>query len=136
MKILILSCNTGGGHNSCGKYIKEEFELNNIECDFKNYFEIVHLSKKDFSNNIYVKTLGKNGGVFKYIYKMGEVYDKTKLVSPVYLINKIQSLRLYDYIKQNHYDLIICSHLYPALALTAINKRHKVDFIFVDTDYA
>ena len=60
---------------------------------FKNYFEIVHLSKKDFSNNIYVKTLGKNGGVFKYIYKMGEVYDKTKLVSPVYLINKIQSLR-------------------------------------------
>lgn len=52
MKILILSCNTGGGHNSCGKYIKEEFELNNIECDFKNYFEIVHLSKKDFSNNI------------------------------------------------------------------------------------
>ena len=23
MKILILSCNTGGGHNSCGKYIKE-----------------------------------------------------------------------------------------------------------------
>ena len=26
MKILILSCNTGGGHNSCGKYIKEEFE--------------------------------------------------------------------------------------------------------------
>ena len=42
MKILILSCNTGGGHNSCGKYIKEEIELNNIESEFKNTNEIVN----------------------------------------------------------------------------------------------
>ena len=34
MKVLVLSCNTGGGHNSCGKYICEELESNNIECDF------------------------------------------------------------------------------------------------------
>ncbi len=135
MKVLILSCNTGGGHNSCGRYIKEELDSNNIECDFKNYFEIVNLSKKDYSEKIYLKTLGKNGGIFKYAYKFADVYNKTKIISPVYLINKIQSHRLYNYIKQNHYDLILCPHLFPAMALTAINKRHKVNFIFVDTDY-
>ena len=135
MKVLVLSCNTGGGHNSCGKYIKEEFDLNNIECDFKNYFEIVNLSKKDFSSGIYIKSLGKNGGVFKYVYKIGESYDKTNIASPVYLFNGMKSYRLYKYIKENNYDLIICSHLFPALALTAINKKHKINFIFVDTDY-
>ena len=25
MKILILSCSTGGGHNACGRYIEKEF---------------------------------------------------------------------------------------------------------------
>ena len=26
MKVLILSCSTGGGHNSCGRYIEEELK--------------------------------------------------------------------------------------------------------------
>lgn len=26
MKILILSCSTGGGHNACGHYIEREFK--------------------------------------------------------------------------------------------------------------
>ena len=135
MKVLVLSCNTGGGHNSCGKYIREELILNKIECDFKNYFEIVNLSKTDFTNKLYVKSIGKNGGLFKYVYQIGDAYDKTKIVSPVYLVNKMFSNRLYNYIKKNNYDLVICPHLFPALALTAINKRHRVNFIFVDTDY-
>ena len=48
MKVLVLSCSTGGGHNSCGKYITEEFKLNNIECDFIDYFSILgnKLSKR------------------------------------------------------------------------------------------
>ena len=135
MKVLVLSCNTGGGHNSCGKYICEELKANSIESDFKNYFEIVHLSKKDFSNKIYVKSIGKKGGLFKYIYRIGDAYDKTKILSPVYLVNKMFSNRLYNFIKNNKYDLVICPHLFPAQALTAINKKHKVNFIFVDTDY-
>ena len=128
MKVLILSCNTGGGHNSCAKYIQEEFRLNNIECDFKNYFEIVNLSKRDFSNQIYVKSLGRKGGLFSYVYK-------TNLSSPVYLVNKLYSGRLYRFIKKNNYDLVICPHLFPAQALTAINKHHRIPFLFVDTDY-
>ena len=33
MKVLILSCSTGGGHNSCARYIEEELKANNqVEC--------------------------------------------------------------------------------------------------------
>ncbi len=135
MKVLVLSCNTGGGHNSCGRYIQDELRLNNIECDFKNYFEIVNISKKDFSNKLYVKSIGKEGGLFKYVYQIGDAYDKTKIISPVYLVNKMFSNRLYNFIKKNNYDLVLCPHLFPALALTAINKRHRVNFMFIDTDY-
>ena len=36
MKILILSCNTGEGHNSAAKAIREYFLSNNDECDIKD----------------------------------------------------------------------------------------------------
>lgn len=44
MKVLILSCSTGGGHNSCARYIEEELKENNINCEFKNFYDIVNTS--------------------------------------------------------------------------------------------
>ena len=41
MKVLVLSCSTGGGHNSCARYIKEEFDSFNIECDFYDFFDLI-----------------------------------------------------------------------------------------------
>jgi len=135
MKVLILSCNTGGGHNSCGRYIQEELITNNIDSSFLNYFEIVNKTQKDYSNRVYTKSLGKKGGIFKYIYKVGEAYNKTSITSPIYVINKQLSKKLYKFIKDNNYDLVICPHLFPAQALTEIKKHHDINFIFVDTDY-
>lgn len=138
MKVLILSCSTGGGHNSCGKYIEEELNSNNIDCSFMDFFDIVNEKAKDLSSKIYLKSLGKDGKIFKNIYKMGELYSKTKIKSPVYLINKIHKKKLYDYIKDNNFNLVITTHLFPALCLTNINndeKFKKVIFLFVATDY-
>ena len=36
MKVLILSCNTGGGHNTAAKAIKEVFDSYNDECEIKD----------------------------------------------------------------------------------------------------
>ena len=41
MKVLVLSCSTGGGHNACAKYIVEEFKSSNIECEYVNYLELI-----------------------------------------------------------------------------------------------
>ena len=138
MKVLILSCSTGGGHNSCGRYIEEELKSNNISCCFMDFFDIVNEKAKDLSSKIYLKSLGKDGKIFKNIYKMGELYSRTKIKSPVYLINKIHKKKLYDYIKDNNFDLVITTHLFPALCLTNINNDEKikrVNFLFVATDY-
>ena len=83
MKILILSCSTGGGHNSCAKYIQEELKENNIPCEFKDFYNIVNANAKELSEKIYLSTLGGNGQVFKNIYKLGELYSKTKIKSPI-----------------------------------------------------
>ena len=138
MKVLILSCSTGGGHNSCANYIKEELILNNIECNFIDFFDIFGKNAKKMSSDIYLKTLGNNGKIFKNVYKAGEFVSKSKLQSPVYLFNKMFKKKLYEYIQKNNYTLVITTHLFPSLTLTAINndKKYKhIPFLFVATDY-
>ena len=46
--------------------------------------------------------------------------------------------KLYEYIQKNNYTLVITTHLFPSLTLTAINndKKYKhIPFLFVATDY-
>lgn len=132
MKILIISCSTGGGHNACAKYILEELKNNNIEAEFKDFYDIVNKKAKKLSEKLYLSTLNGNGKIFKVVYKLGELYSKTKLKSPVYSVNKLHKKKLYNYIIQNKIDLVITSHIFPALTLTAIKK---VPFLLVATDY-
>ena len=132
MKILIISCSTGGGHNACAKYILEELKNNNIEAEFKDFYDIVNKKAKKLSEKLYLSTLNGNGKIFKVVYKLGELYSKTKLKSPVYSVNKLHRKKLYNYIIQNKIDLVITTHIFPALTLTAIKK---VPFLLVATDY-
>ena len=132
MKILIISCSTGGGHNACAKYILEELKNNNIEAEFKDFYDIVNKKAKKLSEKLYLSTLNGNGKIFKVVYKLGELYSKTKLKSPVYSVNKLHKKKLYNYILQNKIDLVITTHIFPALTLTAIKK---VPFLLVATDY-
>ena len=138
MKVLVLSCSTGGGHNSCANYIKEELKQNGIKTVFKDFYDIVNSNAKEFASKLYLSAVGESGEVFKSLYKLGELYSKTKIQSPVYLVNKLHRKKLYDYIEKNHFNLVITTHLFPSLTLTAINKANypnKVHFITIATDY-
>ena len=74
MKVLILSCSTGGGHNSCARYIEEELKDNNIECEFKDFFDIVNTKAKDMSSKIYLKTLTPEFATFKFNKNFTKAY--------------------------------------------------------------
>lgn len=135
MRILILSCGTGGGHNSAAQAVKHALEERGIQADFMEYIDIVNEKIKDKVNNIYINSTKGNGQAFKAVYKLGELYNKTKLISPVYGVNRIHRNKLYEYIIKNKYDYVVVTHLFPAEALTAIRKEHDIHFIAVATDY-
>lgn len=134
-KVLILSCGTGGGHNSAAKAIKESLEEKGLDVDFVEYLDIVNPKTRKKVNNLYIKTTKGNGKIFKVVYKLGEMYQKTNLKSPVYALNFLNKKRLYQYIVENEYKYIITTHLFAAQALTAIKKEHDIKFIQVATDY-
>lgn len=135
MKVLILSCSTGGGHNAAAYAMKEQFDKRKIPCDVKEFLDIFNAKMADVVNKMYIKTTSDNGKYFKEVYKLGELYDKTPFTSPVYTVNSITKKKLYEYITNNEYDYVIATHLFPAQALTALNKKHKVKFTTIATDY-
>ena len=99
------------------------------------YLEIINSNLKDKVNEIYLKSTNNEGKSFKVAYKLGEIYQKTNIKSPVYGLNQLNKNKLYDYIKRNGYEYIITTHLFAAQALTAIKKEHRINFTAVATDY-
>lgn len=135
MKVLVLSCSTGGGHNACAHNIIYGLKEKGIEAVFQNYLELFDRKTQEIVEEFYYKSLIWNGRIFEGIYKLGELYNKTKLTSPVYLLNKRGKDKLDVLIREEGYDLCICTHLYPALALTELKKEKNISFLFVGTDY-
>lgn len=134
-KVLVLSCGTGGGHNSAARAIVDRLNKDNCKAVFSEYLDIVNPKMTNIINKIYIKSTIGNGRIFKKVYKLGEIYDEMKLKSPVYALNKLSKKKLYDYIMENGYDYVVTTHLFAAQALTAIKKGKNIHFIAIATDY-
>lgn len=134
-KVLILSCGTGGGHNSAAKAIQEALLNQGVQADFMEYLDIIDPKIKNKVNSLYLKSTIGEGQVFKQVYHLGELYEKTKLKSPVYGLNLFSKKKLYHYIMENKYDYVVTTHLFAAEALTALKKEHDIYFMAVATDY-
>ena len=137
MKILILSCNTGEGHNSSGKALQTALISRGVECDIE---DTLALRSKHFSKAISeLYELSIKTALFGWAYRLAERYStlQLKIKSPVYAFNWLYAKRLAELIDAGHYDGIICVHLFPAEAITRI-RRHwgqRIPTIFVMTDY-
>ena len=79
LKIVVFTCNTGGGHNSCAKYIAEEFNKSGITSDVVDYMSLASSKASVRAEKLYLASTKGNGKIFKAVYKLGEAYNKTGL---------------------------------------------------------
>lgn len=136
MKVLLLSCNTGEGHNSAARALKEQLEEYHITCDFVDALGLANKKVSKKITDLYVASTAGNPTVFKMMYKAGELYSKIKIKSPVYGMNKLCQKSLTKFITDGNYDVIIATHLFPAETLTAMKKTNpNLHFLAVATDY-
>ncbi len=71
MKILILSCNTGGGHNSAAKAIKEALEERHHICDIMDVLAFGSQTASDLVCDAYIEMVKNTPKLFGELYKMG-----------------------------------------------------------------
>lgn len=137
MNILILSCNTGEGHNSAGRAVYEKLTQEGISCSFKDTLAIGSERASRCVNSIYVGITTKSPNTFRLLYKAGDAVSRLKGKSPVYAANKLNAKGIYEYLVSHKIDAVITPHLFPAETLTGIRKRYGkfFKFIAVATDY-
>lgn len=140
MKFLVLSCNTGGGHNSAAKAVKEKMLSLGHECEIK---DALAFGSKMLSSGVctsYDKIVLHTPRTFGvgYRYSKSIVYKGGKRKSAVYAVNMTYSKKLYNFITQNKFDAVVCTHVFPAQAMTHIKHKYAltVPIYVVATDYS
>lgn len=137
MDAMILSCGTGGGHDSAAKAILEAMNIRGHKAEMLNPYTLKSDRLADVINNTYIATVRHTPRTFGAVYKIGDLYRKLPFHSPVYFANHRMNDVLQEYITQNCFDIAIMTHLFPAEILTNM-KPHEIavpKMIFVATDY-
>lgn len=142
MEALILSCSTGGGHNSAGKAIQKALDARGWHTTFLDPYSLRSQKMADRVGSAYVDLVRLSPQAFGMVYQIGQAYVKAEhalcLPNPVLAVQRKTAWVLYDYLQKQPVDLIICTHPYPGLMLTWLKQHGKSvpPSIMVATDYA
>lgn len=138
MRVLILSCNTGEGHNSCGKAIREAFQARGIDCEMEDALRFVSPFFSKTMSWGHIKIYRYAPKLFGLGYQFVEVhtgiFDEE---GGIYKMLASGTERLNQFIQTEGYDTIICPHVFSALMVTdvLIQYHPKLRTCFVATDY-
>lgn len=137
MKVLVLSCNTGEGHNAAGRAVCEKFRERGVCCEF---VDAMSFAGKNVSKNVtktYVFITTHVPRVFGALYKAGDFISSSKRKSPVYLANKAFKKKLERYLLEERFDAVVMPHLFPAETITSLRRENRVQLktVAVATDY-
>ena len=94
MKILILSCNTGEGHNSCAKALKKAMDRRGIACEIQDTLALISDTLSQRVSNAYIYST--RGSLFEMVYKLGGFVSNNtdSRQSLIYSANKLYAERL------------------------------------------
>lgn len=137
MEALILTCSTGGGHNSAAYAVKEELIRRGERVTLLNPYGLYSKKLEKGIDQSYVSLVQNLPHCFGALYKLGELYRKLPLPSPIYWLNGKMVWVMEGYLRKNHFDIIIMTHIFPAQILAQIKARgiELPKTVLIATDY-
>jgi len=127
MRALILSCNTGGGHNSAGSAILEALRARGHTGERVDFLSLAEDRVSQLVSGAYVGMARNLPAMFGVTYGMGRAVSSAEhllgLRSPVYLACSQVIPGLERYLAAQPWDVVVAPHLFPALALTEMHRR-------------
>lgn len=136
--VMILSCNMGQGHNSCACAIKEYFEEKGVRCDVVDSMSFISDGFSSFMTWGHSFMYRYIPGLFRWGYRFCEEHPGfLKKGSAAYRVLTRGAGRMRAGIQAGGYDTVICTHVFPAIALSLIMESDPlpVRTAFVATDY-
>ena len=139
MKVLILSSNNGGGHNAVAQALKECFEAHGAECDVRDCLSFLSENLSEAVSRSHDFIYRHAPKLFDRGYRRGEehaeIFKEKHRVRQMIELGK-QSLG--PFIRDEGFDIVICTHVFAAMMLTAAKAEYtlSVRTAIVETDYA
>jgi len=138
MKVLILSCNTGGGHNSCAQAIQEQFQNTGDICDVADAVGFCSKMLSNFMTWGHATMYRHFPGLFRFGYGFAEKHPGIlKDGTIVYKLLTGGAENLHFLLENEKYDTVVCTHVFSGVLLRETLRRHprKLKTAFVPTDY-
>lgn len=133
MRVLILSANTGGGHNSTAKALGEQMETLQIEYEIADTLSFISEKVSDFiswgHSYIYRK--------LPRLFGIGYRYEEKHSVRFIYNQCAKGADALYEKLEAEAFDAVICTHVFSGLMMTELRERYgsTLPCYFIATDY-
>lgn len=137
-KVLILSCNTGAGHNSCARSIKEVMLSHGVSCEIEDALRFISQRSSNIISNGHIGIYRHTPKIFSKGYAYAETHRSLFAEGrAIYGYLTKASDGIAALIKNHGYDTVICTHPFTALMLTDVLKHHSLSIVsaFIATDY-
>lgn len=137
MDALILSCGTGGGHNSAGRAIEQELTARGHSVTFLDPYLLSGQRTSSAVSGAYVSLVQRAPSAFGILYALGGAVRRIPGQSPVYYANRGMAPILEKYLFQHPCQAIVMPHLFPAEIITNMKRRgmRVPATYFIATDY-
>ena len=107
MRVLLLSANTGEGHNSTAKAVMEVLEARNVTCDLRDTLEFVSPRFSKFICSCHTRIYNHVGKLFDMGYRAMELSASPDEYTPVYDLLALGAPKLYKLLQTEDYDAIM-----------------------------
>lgn len=133
MKALILTCSTGGGHNSAAAAICEYFEKMGSECDTVNALDFLPKARAELISRGHELAYKYAPRLYGAGYRIGEMLPQGRM----YEQNAKGADELCKTLFSGKYDVVISVHIFAAMMMTELRLAREINIpsFFVATDY-
>lgn len=138
MRVLILTCNTGGGHNAVAAALAESFRRLGVSSDTADGLSFISQKASRFVSKWHTRFYRRYPKLYRAGYMSAENdAESNDRDNPVYRYMARGARRLGRAIQDGGYDAVVCVHVIPAMMMTELRRQHETGpvFCFVATDY-
>ena len=135
--ILLLSCNTGEGHNSAAKAIKEVLDAHGESCEIIDTLSLLSPKTSELICQAHVGIYRRVPKLFGAGYKLIEKVSSDSEEGSLYELMALGAAKLNSLIVESGCTAAISVHPFSGLMLTAVLRRYSPRIVtgFVATDY-
>ena len=137
MRILLLSCNTGEGHNSTARAIMEVLQEQGVQCELRDVLACLSPRFSKFICNWHSR-------LYRYVpkltdagYRAFERNTDPEDTTPVYEMLSLGAGKVWQMLMLGDYDAVVCVHVFSGMLMTEVRRVWgvKIPCYFVATDY-